>query len=832
MIYALRALARSPGFTVVAVLTLALGIGANTALFSVADPVLTRRLPVERPDELVLLRTVGSPAWSDAQALVPYALFDRIRAGNSSFADAFVFEYQRTFRRMRVRNDRAASLGTLISSMPVSGTYFRALGISPALGRMFTEADDRAGAPPLAVISYRFWQQRYGGSSDVIGQRVSLGSGGDSTLLSDMTATIVGVAPRGFHGVDLDVASDMWLPITPFREAMFKSFYPRGTNIGILRLMARLRAGVSVEQAQAEIDGITASVFQALPARSIYGRVAASKPRIRVEPAASGYSSLREQFKHPLQILSAAVAFVLLLACANVASLMLARAVSQHKDIAIRLAIGSGRLAIVRLVLAESLILAAAGGTLALLVFRWVRSAVAAYLPAESGLAAMITLDSRLFAFTAAVSLVSVLLFSLAPALWMWRADLNQLLKEPHGYSHRSKSAVRLHKGLIPVQVGFSLVLLIGAGLFLQTLQNLRAVETGFDRSRVLQLSVDARSDSVRHTTSRLPAALVERLEAIPGVESLTFYGRGGLLQEQDRPETVRASYDSQSREALDVASMLVGRGFFSTTGIAVVAGRGFDRETSSTRTVILSASLARHLFGDEENAVGRFVQVPSASGSAYELQVIGVAEDAPHVSLRDPHVWTIYSSTSSAVPSTMSIIALRTKGDAGQLVAAVRAAVGEFGGNFEVTGVQTFHEITEASIASERLVAQLSGVFGALALFLASIGIYGLIAYTVTQRTAEMGLRMALGARVEDVIRLVVGGVMVLVVAGLGLGLLGAGLAARFISGLLFGVSSYDPATVGIALLILLAAAGAAAYVPASRAARRVDPMIALRGE
>jgi predicted permease len=452
----------------------------------------------------------------------------------------------------------------------------------------------------------------------------------------------------------------------------------------------------------------------------------------------------------------------------------------------------------------------------------------------ESGFASVGVLDARILGFTGAVSLLSVLLVGLAPALWISRLDLNRLIREPQG---RSGSVAKLHRAIIPVQVACSLALLVGAGLFLRTLQNLRAVDTGFDQRRVIQFSIDARSDGdwASRRTAGLPSTLLERLAALPGVESLTFYNRGGLLQERDntnQPVTVTARDGVLPREALDVPTISVGPRFFDTMGISLVAGRSFGSSIAMfSRDAVLSASLARQLFGKEQDAVGRSVYLPSlALGVDETHRVIGVAEDVPYGSLRDSHVRTLYFGRPQASASSTSRFALRTHEDAAQLTPAIRAVVREFSVDFEVVDMRTLHDITEASIVGERLVARLTGILGLLALLLAAIGIYGVIAYAVTRRTGEIGLRMALGARAGHVVGMIVGQVMALVAAGLAFGVLGIGVFARLISRQLFGVTPYDVTTIAVALLLLASVCAAAAYLPVSRAANRIDPVVALR--
>jgi predicted permease len=824
MRHALRALKRSPTFTTVAIVTLALGIGASSALFSVADPLFTRPLPVRAPEELVLFRTLGSPAWSDVEALVPFALHEHLEEQSTLFAGAFAFEAEtRGTSWLRVRTAPGERLGPVLRTMLVSGSFFDTLGVRPAVGRLVSAADNVPAAEATGVISHAFWQERYGGDPGVVGTTLSLDRG--FARPEPAVVTIVGVAPRGFYGVTLDVVPDIWIPVIPMRVALRSVPSALEANIGVVRTMARLRPGVPLARAQAEADVLAEHVFDHLAGR--YAHVAAARPRIRVEPAGAGYSAARERLRDPIRILLVGVAFVLLMACANVAALLLARAASRQHDIAVRLSLGGGRLAIVRLVLMESLIVAAAGGVLATLAVWWAVRVAPAYLP-DVGAVAGIGVHVRVLVFTAAVALLSVLAFGLGPALWSARQPLERMMREGVGSGRRAASAARLHRFVIPVQVAVAVMVLAGAGLFVRTLEQLRSAETGFDDERLIQFGInyEAGHPSDAPGLAHVPPALLENLANLPAVESLTIYEGVDLLQEE-ASRAVNADEPSGGQGG-QPALLLVGPRFFETMGIRLVAGRAFaeeDHVLSMAPPAVVSASLAAHLFGRPDAALGQSID------TVVRHEIIGVARDVRPRSLRDVEARVIYMPVLPNV-SRFKAIALRTRGDPAPLAAAVRDAVQAFGPRFEVRDLQTFGEIRDASLVRERALAHVSVAFGVLATLLAAIGIAGVVAYSVAQRTAEIGLRMALGAGVVQVVSAVVGRLMGLVAAGVALGLLGVALLAPLVASQLFGVAPFDPVAVGGAVLIVLVSGAVAACVPASRAARRIDPIVVLKGE
>lgn len=820
---ALRSVRKRPGFALVAMFALALGIGATTSVFSVADALFTRPLPVRNPEALVLFRTVGSPAWSDSEALVPFALYEHVGSGTQAFSGALVSEYQQILRRMVVRDETpGSSRREVIQGGIVSGNYFEVLGVGAHLGRVFNAADDVLGHQPLAVLSHRLWRNRYGEDPDIIGTLVHLEpASGTGIFPEGLDATIVGVAPRGFYGIDADFDADIWLTLVPVREAA-PYLYVSGTNIGINRVMARLNDGVTLNEAQAEIDVINETIFDSLS--GIYSAVAASGAGIRVERAASGYSNRRSELADPVLFLGGAAGLVLLIAAANVAGLLLIRGMSRRREIGIRMSLGCGRLGIVRESLAEAAVLAAGGGIMALGIVFWSTELLEAFPPPEAGFVSRIGIEGRTLAFSVAVSALTVILVAILPALSVSRPNLSTTLKGvgiPNGL--QTLPARRTwQNGIVVLQVALTVGLLVSAGLLLRTVGNLRQVETGFDQENVIQFVLEDLSGN----NSSLSESEWQRLEALPGVESITAYWHWGLLDGASNPENVAAV---GSTESVAVQNLAVGPRFFETLGIDFISGGSFVGEGGiPSNEAIVSESLARRLFGDRI-AVGRSLNY--GSDLQYEARIVGVAEDTKHASLRDTSPYALYQPLGGRANLTLSNFAIRTDGGNAGLEPAIRTVVQEMDPNLRVRDVQTFREIREVSIARERLVARLASVFAAIALALASVGVYGVLAYSATERTAEIGIRMALGARGADVVRLMLHNTVWILGTGIGLGLICSLATSRVASGLLFGVGSLDARSSVVAVLVLVLASALAVYRPV-RHAVSVSPTVALRNE
>jgi len=807
-------LRKDPGLVATVVLTVAIGIGATTAIFSVADPLLRRSLPVADPQDLVSFQTVEAQS-SEATSVIPYSLFERIRE-SPFYSGVFAAESDELWQRLLLNE---TGRGDPVWAAPVSGAYFQTLGLQPVLGRFFSEADDLTGMDPVAVISYRFWQRRYGGAPNVIGTAVGLNeaSGVNSRVVS---ATIIGVAPRGFFGVDVDRDSDLWVALTPHREA---TGYFSATDPMVVRVMARLRPGVPLAAAQAEVDVVAADLVDTTspPSRA--------STFFRVEESPRGYSNLRHELRGALYALIAAVGLTLMIVCANIATLLLRRGAIRRREIALRLALGSGGLGIVRLLLSEALLLTIPGALFGLLLAQWAVRGLAAYLPAGTSLAVRIGLDAPALQFALATTVCSAAVFALVPAVrTLQTVELAPLLRDTA--IRRTRSRTPLREAAVVVQVALSFVLLVGAGLFLGTLRNLRAVETGFDQRNVVQFSIDVSSENTFESVGRLMDSGLSALEALPGVQSATVYFRTGLLSGDIRVTQLQAANDESQRGVLsNVTSIYVGPRFFETTGVGLIFGPGLDAYRDRSDVVVLSERLALDLFG-EEDVVGRSVRWGKGLGSVGEI--VGVAENVTHRSLQTPDERAIYfpAPTRSLLPG-LSQFAVRAEGDVSGIEVAIQNAIRAIDDDFRATGIQTFYAVREASIARERFVARLVSGFSLIALLLASLGVYGVLSYSVSIRAHEIGIRMAMGAGPRDVIRLVMRDTIWVVLPGLLIGL-GVSIAfTRTVTSLLYGLSPLDPLVMLLSACVLTGAAGIASYAPAKRSAA-LDPLAALRGE
>ena len=812
---AARSLRGAATFSCVAIMTLSLGVGAATAVFSIADPFLIRTLPVHAPDELVALRGYGSSFW-DTRALVPRALYEEVASNTTVFSGVFAFEYDPSFKRVRIRSGSVDATDEVFWAEPVSGNYFRVVGVEPALGRFFSASDDEAGLPALAVLSHGLWRQRYGADPRIIGEEILLDDASGLAARA-ATATIVGVAPVGFYGVDADADPDLWILLTPYRLTR------PALDSRAVGMMARLAAGASLEAAQAEVDVLAAAASAS--ARSGW------PDGVRVEAAAKGYSGLRSEFASSLYVLMAAAALVLFIVCANVAALLLARGVARRREVAIRLALGSSLWRVRRQVIAEALILAAGGGALAFVLAHWIGLVMKGYFPPDIGFTERIDLDTRALVFATLASLGGMALFAFLPTVRAGTsADPGPALRSSSTQRQLPMQDARLIRIVTMIQVALSLMLLVGAGLLVRSLENLRAIETGFDQQNVLQFSIDTSSNSALSSVNALQQVGLDRLESLPGVESATVYFRSGLLSGEDQMTSARASDDIMSCGAVSsISAMYVGPRFFETMGISLISGRGLRTDDGVGRAVVISEGLARYLFGTVES-VGR--RLDWGGGFSTQLEIVGIAEETTYSTLREPTDWAVYMAAPQFyLQPGNARFSVRTEGDASRMASAVRRVVGEIGEDLYVTDVRTFSEIRESSISRERVAAQFVGGFAVVALILASLGVYGVLSYAVTHRADEIAIRIALGAQTSQVARLILRETATVMGSGILLGLAGAWALAQVMRALLFGVSPLDLVSIVGAALILLVAASIAAYLPARRASG-IDPMAAIRNE
>ena len=823
--YAFRSLRRAPAFSAIIVLTLGLGIGANTAIFSLMDQVLLRMLPVKEPQNLVLFNGPGPFAGrtnNDMTFSVP--MFRGLESGSRQVLEGMLARYNTT-ATMAVGRQSERVFAEL-----VSGDYFRLLGVNAPLGRTLGPEDDRTpGGHPVVVLSHGFWQRRFGGDPGVLNQDIRI---------NGHAMTIVGVAAPRFVGVDMTNSAELFVPLM-----MKAEMTPTWNDLDSWRsrwitIMGRLKPGVTHEQAAAAMNVVYRQLlqedFKTLP------RVPPGTFRERflvknllVLPGHKGRSDLRQQFSTPLIVLMGMVGLVLLIACANVANLLLARAAAQQKEVAIRLALGAGRWRVVRQRLTESLVLAIGGALVGVLFAWWTTSILIDTLPFQR---AVLTLSAdpnpRVVLFAIVVSTVTALLFGLAPAFQATRPALTADLKEQVGSIAGSGRQARFRKGLVVAQVALSVLLLAGAGLFARSLYNLRTLNPGFVTDNLLQFSVDpALSGYDKQRSESLFTQMQEQLAALPGASAV---GAAVVpaMTESMWSSTVRVQgYEGKEGEDLNPAVNGVAPGYFATMGMPLVIGRDFRASDveGAPQVAIINETMAKYFWG-KENPIGKRFGWGRDDGT-FPLEVIGVVRDSKFATLRDEVPRFVYTPWTQQESLDTMTFYVRMRGDAAGMPNTVRQVVQRLDPNLPIFDMKTMEAQVDESLFLERLVASLSLLFGGLATVLAAVGLYGVMSYTVSRRTREIGIRMALGAARTSVLWMVLREVAIMAAAGIVLGLPVAIGLSRFVQSQLYGLSPTDPATLMVATVILGSVAMLAGYVPARRATR-VDPMLALRYE
>jgi predicted permease len=816
--YALRGLRRSPGFALAAILSLALGIGANAAIFTVLNAVLLRDLPVRDPEQLVVL--VSQDAARDADRAFSFRTLQALRSGTRTIAELFAS----AAIRMNVDEGRGMSKPTA-SGQLVSGNYFRALGVAAVIGRTILPEDDGAeSAAAVAVLGYGYWQRQFGADAAVIGRTIRA---------NGYPVTIVGVAAPEFFGTHVGEAIDVWVPLSLQPQVNPEFGLSLVTGVGAddtwLELMARLRPGAEVRQAQAELDTIYQQLLPEMRRKAGPKAFMIGNPRLRAEPGSKGLSELRRRFSRPLTVLMAVVGLVLLIACANVANLLLARAAARRREMAIRVSLGAGRARLVRQLLTESLVLAVAGGATGLLIASWTTQSLSPLLVGTDTNTLAVRSDAVVLGFTFGISLATGVLFGLAPAVGASRPDLRRDLAGTHRFG--------LAGVLVSVQVATSLVLLVGAGLFVRTLMNLRQLDLGFDREHVLVLRLEPEGSNQKRGNEvrlrRMYDSVIDRVRALPGVRDVSLSGTTPLGSENllMAPDIEVSGYVRSAGEKIPLRMMQIYPGYFSTLGIPLLAGRDLelaDDNIGAPSVAVINETLARQLFTSAAAAVGRSFVLPNRR----TFQIVGVVRDTRDRALREaarPLAYATYAQTPTG-RGQMTLL-VRTTGDPHAIVAAVRQFAREIDPAMPLAEPQTLSDRADAGMRQERLVALLSALFSILALVLAIIGLYGVLAYAVARRQAEFGVRLALGASPARLTRLVLGESLVVVATGLVAGMVLAATAAGSVSHLLYGLGPFDPTAFLTASALLVVVAMLAAYLPA-RAASRVDPMIALRQE
>jgi predicted permease len=829
--YAARTLRRSPGFTAVAVASLAIGIGANTAVFSLIDAAMLRPLPVDAPHELVVLGW-RSPAGTQrpdvrisgwylrddngdglSSSYSPPA-FRAIRAGNRSLSTLWAFA---EIDRLNVSVDGAAELA---SGQAVSGNYYGALGVVAAAGRLIGEDDDRAGADPVVVLGHGYWQRRFGGG-DVVGRTIGINGN---------PFTVIGIAAEGFTGTgQVGSNPDVSVPLAMHERVSTRAASLSDAGNWWLHLMGRLRPGVGLETAQADLDlvfhrSVEADLFpDGVPA-------GITVPEVDLQPGAQGMNDRRRTLRQPLATTSVVVALLLVIACVNVANLLLARSGARRREIAVRLSIGASRWRLVRQLLAESVVLSLLAGGAGVLLATWGRSLLVGTLVPRDLWVGGVTTNARVLGFGVLVSLLTGIVFGLVPAWRASRPDLAPALKQATGDA--GGGGRWLPKTLMVAQVAMSLPLLVAAGLFARTLANLQEQATGFDPEGVAILTIDPRLNGY---DGRRQAAMYDeirrRLAAIPGVAAATVTAYGPLSNRFSSTTLKVPGYTPAEGESPSTNYNLIGPGFFETFGIPLLLGRGItgeDREGGRMVAVINEALAERYFAG--ESPLGKHLGI-GRDGAPDEYEVVGVAANVKYQRPHDPWHPVVHVAYAQHVDALGAMtLALRTSGDPSDAMVAARNVVREVDPNVPVRDVRTLSAQVAETVERERLFVRLSAFIGALALGLACIGLYGVLSASVMRRTREIGVRMALGARAFDIVRLVAAE-MRTVALGAALGILATYGLIGLLEGLLYGLAPTEPLTIAAATALLLAVAALAAYLPARRAVA-VDPLVALRAD
>jgi len=826
--YGLRTLRRSPVFAAVAVLSLALGIGANTSIFSLMSQVMFRMLPVAEPERLVVFHAEGEREGSSSkdsqEAVFSYPMYRDLRDRSEVFEGVMARSSAAVSLMYGGQTDRAR--GEI-----VSGNFFEVLGVRAALGRVFTADDDRVpGGHPVVVLGYGYWKRRFGGNPALVNQSVTV---------NGHPMVVIGVAPAGFHGVLSSNTPDVLLPVMMKREATpnWNSFDARQDRW--LNIFGRLKPGVSMKRAEAALQGLYRAASEEDLARmshplSGHDRDEYLSQKLELRPAAQGINSLRADWENPLLALMAMVGLVLLIACANVANLMLARATGRQKEIAIRLAIGAARAAIARQLVLESLLIAMAGGLVGLIVTSWTTAALLGFLPdGATGGWLNASLDWRTFCFCAALTIGTGILFGLAPALASTRPNVAPALMEQSGSAGARGAQVWLRKVFIVAQVAVSVVLLVGAGLFGRSLFNLMTENPGFQTRNLLRFSVDPSLngyDLVRGQA--FYRELQKRLAMLPGVRSVGGASLGPFGNGRRAGNITLEGYRVKEDEYTGASQDALTPDYVRTMGIPLVAGREFSpRDGAGAQKV----ALVNEAFAKRYSRAGRLLGKHFGFGGGHETklewEIVGIVRDIKYGNLREQADPFVYVPTTQQDHLERMTFFVRAANDENKLGPEVRALVQNMDANLPVFGMSLMEVRLADSIYRDRLIAILASAFGALATLLAAIGLYGVVAFNVTRRTAEMGLRMALGALPTDVVAMVMKEAGLLVAIG---GLIGLGAAvalSRLIESQLFGMKANDPFVFSAAAMVLALAGGLAGYIPARRASR-IDPIRALRYE
>ncbi|HEV2351857.1 MAG TPA: ABC transporter permease, partial [Terriglobia bacterium] len=855
--YGLRKLAKSPGFTAVVVLSLALGIGANTAIFSLIDAVMLKMLPVKQPEQLVLLswRAQGWPymihslsgdgdrdkSGRSTSTSFSYPIFVAIRARKQVFSGVLAFSDPDPL------NVSIGGRAEFAHVQLVSGDYFSTLGVPAAIGRTLTPSDDTEGAAPAGMISYSYWIRRFGRDPLAVGKAVTV---------NGVPLTLVGVAAREFFGVQPGASVDMWIPlqIQPKVDSGWAAnATPGETSRFTARddwwvvIMGRLKRGANEQQARSALDVLVQQNVAGIelpPPEKRSPDVSLVPPKVDLAPAGGGLDALRREFSQPLFVLMSVVGLVLIIACANVANLLLARATSRQKEIAVRLALGASRGRLIRQLLLESVLLAIAGGALGVILAYWAGGILLAFMSSgREPVILHVTPDLRVLAFTATISVLTGILFGLAPALRGTRPDLTPALKEGGtkilgSAGHSGGRRQHLGKLLVVAQVAISVLLLLAAGLFVRSLTNLENEDIGFDRNNLLLFGLAPTQAGYQgERLVRFYEELRQRINAIPGVQSTslskhTFIGGGISISDVSIQGYTPKPGESNGNGSLSLYVNYVGQEFFETFGIPLPLGRTIgDRDTEAApKVAVVNRAFANKYLGGA-NPIGRRLGFGGRKGRS-DIVIVGVVGDVRYGELRHEAPPTVYVPYNQHLDTLDAMnFEVRTAGDPKNWIGAVRQTLQGLDRNLPMFDAKTQIEQINQATFQERLFARLSSFFGLLALTLACVGLYGIMSYAVARRTNEIGIRMALGAGRHSILAMIMRETLVMVAMGVALGIPAALAATRVISSMLYGLKATDPLTIMASVSVMIAVAVFAGYLPARRASR-VDPIIALKYE
>jgi putative ABC transport system permease protein len=811
--YALRALRSSPGFAAVAILSLALGIGANTAIFSLIDSVILKTLPVSHPEQLLQV-TMGK------NASFTNPIWEQLRDRQDVFSGMFAYGGGRF-------NLAAGGEARYAEGNFASGQFFETLGLHAIIGRTFTMADDQRGCPATAVISYGFWQREYGGRPDAVGKTVSL---------DNHPFEILGVIPPGFTGFDVGSDKDVYVPVCTEKIIHGETTMLDQRSAWWLRVIGRPKPLITANQAEARLKTLAGQIFEATvpPRYKAEDQQRYRKNTFDIQSAANGLSNVRRQYQQALMVLMAIVGVVLLIACANVANLLLARSAARQHEIAIRMALGSGRARLMRQLLTESMVLSLSGAALGILFAQWGTRLLVSFLSSGGNKVFLdLGLDVRVLAFTAGVAVLTGLLFGLAPAWRGTRVEPQSAMKA-NGRGVIEGSRFGLGKTLVVVQVALSLVLVVGAGLMLTTFFRLERLDPGFEREHILLVSVDLRNGHYpQERRGAVFEEMLQHLRTLPGVRSASASRMtpisGGFWNQDLQIE----GYMSKGKDDTLVYFNQVSDRFFETLGTGMLAGRDFNSHDTpeSPKVAVVNQTLANKFFSGQ-NPIGKRYRAEEGNKLSDVVEIIGVVKDAKYGTLREEILPTAYLATNqNGKPDQSMTFEVRvTAGAPTALVSGVKSSIAEVNRDVSVQ-FKTLALQVDESLARERLLATLSGFFGGLALILAMVGLYGVMSYNVARRRNEIGIRMALGAEQAQVLRMVLREVAVLVALGLVIGLGATIGTTRFVESFLYGLKGNEPWALASAAVVLALVAGLAGFLPARRASR-LEPMNALRDE